>query len=320
MPASVELHTLGRLADPHDNVAIAIQRLEAGTGVRIEGDERYLDYTVLEGHRFAVRTIRAGDPLVSWGMPFGIATEEIPPGSAISNQSMIETLAVRKLDAVLRTEPNFKDQLEPYVLDEATFRAALPVEKYPVSRTFAGYKRKGSRGVGTRNYVVILGTSSRTSSFVRQLATRLQTLARVFPQIDGIVAVAHTEGGSSTEPNNSAEVLRALAGFIVSPNVGAVLAVDYGNEPINNHRLRTFMASNGYPLASVPHSFLSVRTGLSEGLAVGERIVRDWLPLVSSEKRTDEPLSGLRVALQSQRRFGRVFRSFRESPRRGYGP
>ena len=59
-----------------------------------------------------------------------------------------------------------------------------------------------------------------------QLAARLQPLARINPSIDGIVAIAHTEGGGPGEPNNSAEVLRALAGFLVHPNVGAVLAVD----------------------------------------------------------------------------------------------
>jgi phosphoribosylamine--glycine ligase len=51
------------------------------------------------------------------------------------------------------------------------------------------------------------------------------------------------------EPNNATEVLRALAGFMVHPNVGAVLAVDAGGEPITNARLRAFMAAHGYPAA-----------------------------------------------------------------------
>ena len=39
-------------------------------------------------------------------------------------------------------------------------------------RTFAGYRRPGRRGVGTRNTIVILGTTSHTASFARQLTAR----------------------------------------------------------------------------------------------------------------------------------------------------
>ena len=184
------------------------------------------------------------------------------------------------------------------MLDPATITPAPPVALAPEPRTFAGYRRPGQRGVGTRNYLVILGTTSRTASFARRLAARLQVLARVVPALDGIVAVAHTEGGGPGEPNNATEVLRALAGFMVHPNVGAVLAVDYGVEPVTNARLRDFMTTHGYPLADVPHAFLSVRAGLAAALAEGEAMVRRWLPAVAAQTRTPAPLSALRVALQ----------------------
>src|SRR6185436_14051272 len=74
--------------------------------------------------------------------------------------------------------------------------------------------------------------------------------------------------------------------------------VDYGLEPITNARLAAFMREHGYPLDDVPHAFLSIRTGLAAALAEGERLARGWLPSVSALRRTDEPLSGLRVALQ----------------------
>ncbi len=118
------------------------------------------------------------------------------------------------------------------------------------------------------------------------------------PSLDGIVAIAHTEGGGTSEPNNTLEILRALAGFMVHPNVGAVLAVDYGVEPITNARLTAFMREHGYPLDAVPHAFLTLGHGLAAGLAEGERIVRGWLPSVSAARRTEEALAHLRIALQ----------------------
>ena len=298
MSAPLPLSAIGRLPAPGDNVAIATRRLAAGTVLALDGAPRPLAHTVLEGHRFAVRPIAPGEPLLSWGLPFGHALTPLAPGDYVCNQTMLDALAVRRLGVPLPDRPNFADHLVPFQLDEASFRGAPPTGRAAQPRTFAGYRRPGPRGVGTRNYLVILGTTSRTASFARRLAARLQPLARVHPSLDGIVAVAHTEGGGPGEPNNAAEVLRALAGFMVHPNVGAVLAVDFGVEPVSNARLRDFMAARGYPLAAVPHAFLSVGRGLAAGLAEGEAIVRRWLPEVAAQRRTDEPLAGLRVALQ----------------------
>jgi len=296
------LNAIARLPTPDDNVAIAIRRLEAGTAISLNSATCVLAHTVLEGHRFAVRPIAAGEPLLSWGLPFGLALTDISAGDYVCNQSMLESLAVRQLNgAALPAQANFSDLLAAFDLDEKSFRAGAAVEPASVPGTFAGFRRPGNRGVGTRNFIVILGTTSRTASFARQLAARLQAIARVHPTldgIDGIVSISHTEGGGNSEPHNAAEVLRALAGFMVHPNVGAVLAVDYGVEPITNARLLAFMEEHGYPLAEVTYEFLTLRGGLAAGLAEGERIVRGWLPEVSAQRRTDEPISGLRIALQ----------------------
>jgi altronate dehydratase len=298
-PTPLPLAAVSRLPAPGDNVAIAIRRLEAGECLAFSSGPRPLPHTVLEGHRFAVAPIAPDESLLSWGLPFGRALCPIAPGDYVSNAAMLGALAVRQLDgAVLPAAANFEDCLEPFRLDEAALRPAPPVPRAEPARTFLGYRRPGHRGVGTRNTIVILGTSSRTASFARQLTARLQALARVHPTLDGIVAIAHTEGGDPGEPNNSLEVLRALAGFMVHPNVGAVLAVDYGLEPIHNLRLRDFMRAHGYPLDDVPHGFLTLDRGLAAGLAEGERTVRDWLPQVAAQRRTPEPLTGLRIALQ----------------------
>lgn len=298
MPAPLELPAVGRLPSPADNVAIATRRLEAGTVLQLDGAPRTLRHTILEGHRFAVRPIPAGEPLLSWGLPFGHALAAIAPGDYVSNASMLAALAVRQLGIPLPAEPNFKDHLVPFSLEEAAFRPAAPNDRVANPRTFLGHRRPGGRGVGTRNYIVVLGTTSRTASFARQLAARMQSLARVHPTLDGIVAVAHTEGGGEHEPNNASEILRALAGFMVHPNVGAVLAVDYGVEPITNTRLAEFMRAEGYPLDAVPHRFLSIRSGVASALAEGEACLRGWLPGVAAQVRTPEPVAGLRVALQ----------------------
>jgi hypothetical protein len=202
MPAApLPLHAVSRLPAPGDNVAIAIRRLEADEVLAFPDGPRALAHTVLEGHRFAVSPIAPGAFLLSWGLPFARALRPIAPGDYVSNASMLEALAVRQVPGIrLPATANFEDYLEHFLLDEATFRPAPPVPRVAAPRTFAGYRRPGRRGVGTRNTIVILGTTSHTASFARQLTARLQPLARIHPELDGIVAIAHTEGGGPANP------------------------------------------------------------------------------------------------------------------------
>src|SRR4051812_41720020 len=97
MPPPLSFESIARLPAPGDNVAIATRRLEAGTAITLVGGTCVLAHTVLEGHRFAVRTIAAGEALLSWGFPFGRALSGIAAGGYVCNRSMLDALAVREL-------------------------------------------------------------------------------------------------------------------------------------------------------------------------------------------------------------------------------
>ena len=85
---------------------------------------------------------------------------------------------------------------------------------------------------------------------------------------------------------------------MMHPNVGAVLAVDYGTETITNARVRDYMAAHDYPLTDVPHHFLSLARRFQDDLARGEELVRGWLPQVNAVTRSEQSLAHLNVALQ----------------------
>ena len=275
---------VGRLPAPGDNVAIATRCLEAGTRVSCGAGEFEVPHTVLEGHRFAVEEIRRGEDLLSWGLPFGRALVDISPGDYACNQKILRVLrerfdapagrsdgedpegtsdqgggrvrgGYRKVGLDLPDGPNFRDaELEPYVLDEENFRPGEQVPPRDTPRTFTGYRRGGGRGVGTRNYVVVLGVNSRLTGFVRALEWEMNGVSDAYENVDGIVCVAHTEGGEGRTPNNLDLLLRTLSGFMVNPNVGAVLAIDGGDEgAVANGALRRYAEEHGYPLDAVPH-------------------------------------------------------------------
>jgi hypothetical protein len=184
-----EFSEIGRLPAPGDNVAIATGTLEAGTEVERDGSRFTVEHTALEGHRFAVEPIAEGEELHSWGLPFGRATKDIAPGAYACNEKILRVLRERGVGFELPEEPNFRDaELVAYALDEEGLRPGSPVPLYGEPGTFMGYRRAGSRGVGTRNYVVIVGVTSRTGGFAKGLEWRLRDAADAYENVSGVVA------------------------------------------------------------------------------------------------------------------------------------
>ena len=147
-----DLEEIGRLPVAEDNCAIAVRTLAAGTGIRTgDGTEFALSHTLLEGHRFAVRTIPEGAPLLSWGKTFGRALRDITAGEYVCNAGVLEALRDRPLDFDLPDKPNFADDLTPYQFDAGRFQPAPALPHKPSGATFMGIRRPGGRGVGTRN-------------------------------------------------------------------------------------------------------------------------------------------------------------------------
>ena len=299
--AAYDFHEIGRLPAEGDNVAIAIRRLDAGTEFDFRGERYALDYTVLEGHRFAVAPIAPGEPLLSWGLHFGYALKPIAPGNYCCNAKIIPVLAGRQIDFILPAEANFLDNpLLAFPLDEAKFQPGEQVPPYPAeeARTFMGYRRDGGRGVGTRNHIVVLAVTSRTSSWAKTLEERLKDTTAEVPNFDGVVAVAHTEGGGADKPNNIDLLHRTLAGFVIHPNVGAVLIVDDGIGAVTGRTLRRYLQEHSYPLDHVLHRFVTLRGSFTSDLDLGAALIREWLPQVGAAERTPEPVAALKLGLQ----------------------
>ncbi len=279
-------------------MAIASQTLAAGSRIGWADRQLTIDYTVLEGHRFAIEAIPQGELLLSWGLPFGFASRDIEPGNYVCNERVLWALGSRNVDFARPSEANFQDKIQTYALDEERCHPSEQVPLNAESRSFLGYQRPESRGVGTRNYIVVLGTSSRAASYARVLANRFADAASGQDHFDGVVAVSHTEGGGSKTPNNQELLLRTLSGFVLHANVGAVLAVDWGSEAVTNRLLRQYMEAKGYALTDVLHDFLTLESDFQTDLERGARIVHDWLDPVSRLERQEHSLAHLKLALQ----------------------
>ena len=298
------------LPEAGDNCAIARAPLAAGTRVRLpSGATVRLAHAILEGHRFAVEPVAAGEHLRSWSLTFGIALVDIVPGQYVANERVLLALRARGLSG-LPEAPAFRDIIVPHVIDEAAFKPAeqVPLVAEAERRTWLGVPRAPGRGTGTRNYVILIGATSLGAGYVRALEARVQELglaAGLGPGLDGVVAVAHTEGGGARagpRPHNFELLCRTLTAFMVHPNVAAALVVDYGSpdEALWCDDLQAWAAAHPAeaPLGLVPHKFLRLSGDLEADLAAGAAVVESWLPAAAACARVPSSLEALSIAQQ----------------------
>lgn len=203
---------------PEDKVAVALKLLSAGDVLDVEGSVITLSEDIPRGHKFALCPIAAGDSVIKYGCPIGIAKEEILPGAWVHIHNMKTGLG----DVLSYTyEPDF---------------SPLPARE---DRTFQGYRRPdGSAGV--RNELWIIPTVG----CVNNIASAIEKKAQIFKTgtIDAIAAFPHPYGCSQMGDDQE-HTRQILADLIRHPNAGGVLVLGLGCENSNIDVLKNYIGS-----------------------------------------------------------------------------
>ncbi|MDG2532538.1 altronate dehydratase family protein [Sphingomonas sp. HITSZ_GF] len=241
--------------DPQDSTATALRDLEAG--------EEALGVTLAEpvakGHKVAVKPIAAGEPVLKFGFPIGVATRAIQPGEHVHTHNVSTALKGSGDYAFVPSEPA-----------EVAFEGP----------GFLGYRRANGR-VGTRNEIWVIptvGCVARTAQKIAERADRLHA-----GKIDGVHAFPHPFGCSQLgdDLQGTRAILSALANH---PNAGGVLIVGLGCE---NNQIKGMLEGIDHPnLRTLGAQMASDE--VEEGLALIEELVEG-----ARATRTPAPLSEL---------------------------
>ncbi|MBR5547136.1 MAG: altronate dehydratase [Clostridia bacterium] len=251
-----------------DSVAVALTALEAGKTLDVEGQQVTLITDVPAGHKFALKEIKAGEPIIKYGFPIGQAKCDVQPG---------EHVHVHNLKTLLSSELTYEHhpavtELEP---------------KEPV--TFMGYPRANGK-VGVRNELWILPTVGCVNDVARVLERKAQCL--VGDGVENVYAFPHPYGCSqmTEDQENTRQILADLA---THPNAGGVLVLGLGCENSSVDHIRQHMGE--YDESRV--RFL-VCQQVEDEIEESMKLLKELADNMRDEKRVPCPASKLVIGLK----------------------
>lgn len=199
-----------------DNVAVALRPVEKGETI-VAGD---FSVTTLEeipqGHKVALKPIKAGGEVIKYGFRIGVAKENIEAGAWVH---------VHNLKTALGDLLSY--QYEP---TNASVKESEHV-------TFQGFRRTDGK-VGVRNELWIIPTVGCVNSIAKALEKDAQKF--VGGSLEEVIAFPHPYGCS--QMGDDQEHTRAvLADMIHHPNAGGVLVLGLGCENSNIPVLKEYI-------------------------------------------------------------------------------
>ncbi len=219
-----------------------------------------VDINLENGHKYALRDIKAGENIIKYGNPIGHAIVDIAKGEHVHNHNIKTNLS-----------GNLEYRYEPHFYD---------IAEEDKSRTFMGYVRENG-DVGIRNDVWIVVTVGCVNKVAEQIAK--ETGALHFP---------HPFGCSQLGDDQTTTQL-ILRGLVNHPNAGGVLVLGLGCENNNIPEMQKILGQwDGERIR-----FLNVQDCEDE-IAEGVKIIEELKAIAKNDVRKPVPVSQLKIGLK----------------------
>jgi altronate hydrolase len=265
---------------PQDNIAVCRKPIPANTDIAFDGATIRVPTPIRMGHKFAVRPVKEGDPVLKYGQIIGFAARAIAPGEHVHVHNV-------KIGAFER---------------DYAYATQVPAPLPPPAdyRSFMGFDRGAGKPdhlrYGTRNYLAVISTVNCSASTSKYIADRVREagLLKHFPNVDGIVAIAHRQGcAMQYDGPDHKQLDRTLAGFARHPNVGAYILVGLGCEIVQASHLIENEKLNLVQLNGAKSSPLALSIqecgGIGKTVDAGVKAVAELLPRVNEARRVQLP-------------------------------
>jgi len=261
---------------PQDNVVVA--RADMTIGTPVPGEDFVSRSQVPAGYKIAARRIRAGEAVRKYNVVIGFASMDIDAGALVHSHNL-----------------EFREFDRDYAFG-ADYR---PIEPVPAAEqaTFEGIVRDDG-SVATRNYIGVLSTVNCSATVAHRIAAWFtpERLAD-YPNVDGVVAFAHSIGCGMEMSGEPMDLLRrTTAGYARHPNLAGALIVGLGCE---RNQLGALLEQEGLEPGARLSTFVMQETGgTRRTIEAGIDAVKAMLPRANAVRRTTVPARHLKVGLQ----------------------
>lgn len=262
-----------------DNVATLKKSIAAGT-LLVNGSPRVKSsQDIMQGHKIALSSIAAGEPIVKYGQIIGFARGPIEPGDHVHVHNV---------------------EVRDFGRDYGFCEDVRPVDYVPENqmRYFMGFERPDGR-VGTRNYAAIASSVNCSASVSKYIVERFKTpeFKREFPNVDGVIAFTHKGGCGMPGGPPLDQLQRVLAGFSTHQNVFGHIMIGLGCEV---NQIPVMIESQGLNVLNHQPRPTSLTIqgsgGVSKTIEAGVSAILKILPQANECKRTNQPISKLILA------------------------
>ena len=255
--------------NPADSVVVCLSPKKKGDLITVDGRKIAINQDTPAGHKVLIKDVAEGEDIIKYGYPIGHAMTSMKAGDWVNENNLMT---------------NLSGTLE-YTYNPITEQLTYTNQ----NRTFNGYVRRNG-DVGIRNEIWIVPTVGCVNGIAEKLVAKLK---QEKPEgVDNIYAWHHNYGCSqlSEDHENTRKVLRDIC---LHPNAGAVLVLSLGCE---NNQPEDFMAMLGdYDNDRIK---LLVTQRVDDEIEAGMQILRQLYDIASQDKRTEVPVSKLRVGLK----------------------
>lgn len=212
-----------------------------------------------DGHKYAVKDMQKGEPIIKYGFPIGTAAKDIKAGEKVHTDNLKTALS-----GVLEYE--YKPDFEP-------------IQKTKPVMINAFVRKNG--GVGIRNDIWIIPTVGCVNGVAQSLAQKTGAFCFTHPY------------GCSQLGDDLLITQKVLCGLIKHPNSGGVLVLGLGCENNGTSEMKKVLGD----FDEERIRFLNCQD-CDDEVSVGEKIISELKSLASKDKRFPVPISKLKVGLK----------------------
>ena len=263
-----------------DDVVIARQQLVSGTLIRDENIT--VSGLIPPGHKVATRAIAKGEPVKRYNQIIGFASKPILPGQQVH----LNNLA-----------------MGDFARDYAIGVDVKPTQYAAEPATFMGIVRADGR-VATRTFIGILSTVNCSATVVRAIADHFRPshdgtrgALAPYPNIDGVVALAHGTGCGMASVGEPVDVLRrTLGGYAKHANFAGVLVIGLGCE---SNQISALLGAQHLKESALLRTFnIQDSGGTRKAIEQGIEEIKEMLAVADDVHREIVPASHLMLGLQ----------------------